>query len=228
MKIKGFINWRGFGRTVFLLFLFGVLRCFPQGITQTIKGTVVDKQSQSPLPGVVVQVLGTEPLMAMSTGDDGAFKLQGVPIGRWQLKAQLFGYKEKYATVVLNAGKEAVINIEMEENVIQGQEVEIVAEQDKTKTNNRMSTVSSRVFSAEEAARYAGSRNDPARMAANFAGVSGANDSRNDIIIRGNSPMGVLWRLNGLDIPNPNHFGNSGSTVCQTFSVITFSPTAFG
>ena len=81
----------------------------------------------------------------------------------------------------------------LEENVIQGQEIEIIVEQDKTKTNNKMSTVSSRVFSSEEAGRYAGSRNDPARMAANFAGVSGANDSRNDIIIRGNSPLGVLW-----------------------------------
>jgi hypothetical protein len=212
VKGKELTTRKSFGRKLLLLFLSNVIQCFPQGITQTIKGTVVDKQSQSPLPGVVVQVLGMEPVMGMATGGDGAFKLQGVPIGRWQLKAQLFGYKEKYATVVLNAGKEAVINIEMEENVIQGQEVEIVAAQDKTKTNNRMSTVSSRVFSAEEAARYAGSRNDPARMAANFAGVSGANDSRNDIIIRGNSPMGVLWRLNGLDIPNPNHFGNSGST----------------
>ena len=88
----------------------------------------------------------------------------------------------------------------------------ITAEIDKTKTNNKMATVSSRVFSTEEANRYAGSRGDPARMAANFAGVSGANDSRNDIIVRGNSPLGVLWRLNGLDIPNPNHFGSMGSS----------------
>jgi hypothetical protein len=49
-------------------------------------------------------------------------------------------------------------------------------------------------------------------MAANFAGVSGSNDSRNDIVVRGNSPLGILWRLNGLDIPNPNHFGNAGAT----------------
>jgi hypothetical protein len=102
--------------------------------------------------------------------------------------------------------------VELEENAVQSAEVIVTAEQDKTQTVNKMSTVSARLFSAEEAARYAGSRNDPARMAANFAGVSGANDSRNDIIIRGNSPIGILWRLNGLDIPNPNHFGNAGST----------------
>jgi len=183
-----------------------------QTITQTIRGIVVDKQSQSPIPGAIVQVLNSDPLLGTSTNEKGEFKIVNVPIGRWQLKFQVISYKEKYITVILNAGKESVSTIELEESVVQGEEVVIVAEQDKTKTNNKMSTVSSRVFSAEEAARYAGSRNDPARMAANFAGVSGANDSRNDIIIRGNSPLGILWRLNGLDIPNPNHFGNSGST----------------
>jgi len=49
-------------------------------------------------------------------------------------------------------------------------------------------------------------------MATNFAGVRGANDATNDIVIRGNSPTGLLWRLEGVDIPNPNHFGNLGST----------------
>lgn len=195
----------------FLLFYFSWLLAAAQ-ITQTIKGTVVDKQSQAPLPGVIVQVMNTEPLLAATTNENGEFKISNVPIGRWQLKIQFIGYKEKYITVVLNAGKESISIVELEENVVQGEEVVVVAEQDKTKTNNKMSTVSARVFSAEEAARYAGSRNDPARMAANFAGVSGANDSRNDIIIRGNSPLGILWRLNGLDIPNPNHFGNAGST----------------
>ncbi|MEO6304864.1 MAG: TonB-dependent receptor [Bacteroidia bacterium] len=195
---------------IFLSFLF--LNSYSQTITQTIKGVVVDKQSQSPIPGAIVQVLNSTPLLGTSTNEKGEFKIQNVPIGRWQIKFQVISYKEKYITVVLNAGKESVSNIELEESVVQGQEVIVIVEQDKTKTNNKMSTVSSRLFSAEEAARYAGSRNDPARMAANFAGVSGANDSRNDIIIRGNSPIGILWRLNGLDIPNPNHFGNSGST----------------
>jgi len=183
-----------------------------QTITQTIRGTVLDKQTQSPLPGAVIQVLNSDPLLGASTNENGEFKISNVPIGRWQLKIQAISYKERFITVVLNSGKESVTNIELEESVVQSEEVIITANQDKTQTNNKMSTVSSRVFSAEEAARYAGSRNDPARMAANFAGVSGANDSRNDIIIRGNSPLGILWRLNGLDIPNPNHFGNAGST----------------
>jgi hypothetical protein len=198
--------------TRFFLFVFVSLQLngISQIITQTIKGSVVDKQSQAALPGVIVQLINSS--ITCVSDLNGNYKLNNIPIDRWQSKFQLLGYKEKYITVVLNAGKESINNIELEENVLQGEEVVILAEQDKTKTNNKLSTVSARLFSAEEAARYAGSRNDPARMAANFAGVSGSNDSRNDIVVRGNSPLGILWRLNGLDIPNPNHFGNSGAS----------------
>src|SRR6218665_469787 len=199
-------------RTAGFLFLLLPSFIFSQGITQTIRGVVVDKQTQAPVPGALVQVLHSEPLLGGSTNEKGEFKITQVPVGRWQLRFKMIGYQEKYQTIILNAGKESVLTIELEESVVQGEEVVVTAEQDKTQTNNKMSTVSSRLFSAEEAARYAGSRNDPARMAANYAGVSGANDSRNDIIIRGNSPTGILWRLNGIDVPNPNHFGSSGST----------------
>lgn len=199
-------------KTLLILCLLINAHLFAQVITQTVKGTVVDKQTQAPIPGVIVQILNSDPPLGTASDENGNFKIQNVPIGRWQLRFKFVSYQEKFVTIILNSGKESVSNIELEESVIESEEVVILTEQDKTQTNNKMSTVSSRVFSSEEAARYAGSRNDPARMAANFAGVSGANDSRNDIIVRGNSPLGILWRLNGLDIPNPNHFGNSGST----------------
>ena len=195
-----------------LSFLFIFLTDFSQSLNQTIRGTVLDKQTQSPLPGAVICILTTNPIIATTADENGKFRLDNVTLGRWQIKISLISYKEKVQTVLLTSGKEIVLNAELEENAIQGTEVTVTAEEDKTKTNNKMTMVSSRVFSAEDASRYAGSRNDPARMAANFAGVSGANDSRNDIIIRGNSPLGVLWRLNGMDIPNPNHFGSLGST----------------
>ncbi|MES2514603.1 MAG: TonB-dependent receptor, partial [Bacteroidota bacterium] len=200
-------------RYTFLICLFLITRFFYcQELTQTIRGTVLDKQTQSPLPGAVISILNSDPIMATTTDENGKFRFDNVLLGRKQLKIALISYKEKSQTVVLTTGKETVLNIELEESAVQGEEVVVTAEIDKTKTNNKMATVSSRVFSTEEANRYAGSRGDPARMAANFAGVSGANDSRNDIIIRGNSPLGILWRLNGLDIPNPNHFGSMGSS----------------
>ena len=197
-----------------LLSLFFILHMqnYAQELTQTIRGTVVDKQTQSLLPGAIICILNSDPLLVTSTNELGKFRIDNVPLGRKQIKISFVSYKEKAQTVVLTSGKETVLNIELEESVLQGEEIVITAEIDKTKTNNKMATVSARVFSTEEANRYAGSRGDPARMAANFAGVSGANDSRNDIIVRGNSPLGVLWRLNGLDIPNPNHFGSMGSS----------------
>ena len=200
-------------RSVLVLFIFIFSQIsFSQELTQTIRGTVLDKQTQSPLPGAVISILNTDPIKAATTDENGKFRFDDILLGRKQLKISLISYKEKSQTVVLTTGKETVLNIELEESALQGQEILITAEFDKTKSNNKMATVSSRVFSTEEASRYAGSRGDPARMAANYAGVSGANDSRNDIIVRGNSPLGVLWRLNGLDIPNPSHFGSMGSS----------------
>lgn len=198
-------------RFIVLFFLFSSA-LHSQDLKQTIRGIVIDKQTQSPIPGAIIAVLNSNPLKATSSDENGKFRLDSVPIGRWVIKTSLISYKEKTQTVILTSSKEIVVNIELEENAFQANEIVITAEQDKTKSNNKMATVSSRIFSAEDASRYAGSRNDPARMAANYAGVSGANDSRNDIIIRGNSPLGILWRLNGMDIPNPNHFGSLGST----------------
>ena len=102
----------------------------------------------------------------------------------------------------------------MTETVQSLSEVVVVADRkgDKTKTNNELSLVSGCSFNIDETKRYAGALGDPSRMAANYAGVVSGNDSRNDIIVRGNSPTGMLWQLEGLNIPNPNHFGSLNST----------------
>jgi hypothetical protein len=181
--------------------------------TQNIRGRIIDQQSQYPLIGASVYIPDSEPLIGGSTDAEGYFVLQNVPVGRVALKITYLGYKEQYLpNVLVTSGKEVVLNVSLEEQIIKTDEVVITAEKDKTQLNNEFATISSRGFSVEETARYAGSRNDPARMASNFAGVSGANDARNDIIIRGNSPSGLLWRFEGIDIPTPNHFGTLGTT----------------
>jgi hypothetical protein len=200
-----------------LLSVFAVLllfsRLFAQSPVQTIRGTVVDNQTKSELVGVVVLLMDTGKVSSNTVTDvNGNFRFDSVPVGRHALVFRYMGYKERSATVILTSGKEVVLNIEMEESVQQQEAVVITDESQKSKPLNEMSTVSARSFTIEETQRYAGSLGDPSRMAANYAGVSGAEDSRNDVVIRGNSPLGLLWRLNGADIPNPNHFGSFGST----------------
>ena len=101
-------------------------------------------------------------------------------------------------------------------------EVTIVAKRNG-EVLNEVATVSAREFSVQETNRYAGSRGEPSRMASNFAGVQGADDSRNDIVIRGNTPSGVLWRLEGINIPNPNHFAVPG-TGGGSISILNVKP----
>ncbi|MCB0755344.1 MAG: carboxypeptidase-like regulatory domain-containing protein, partial [Flavobacteriales bacterium] len=181
--------------------------------TQTIRGVVTDQESRMPIIGAAVVVLGSDPIIGTTTDIDGNFKLPKVEVGRIDLEVTYLGYSPKtFNGLVLQAGKELVLNVQMQEMVVKQDEVVVTAARRKDEVLNTMTTVSARVFSTEEAERYAGTRNDVSRMATNFAGVRGANDATNDIVIRGNSPTGLLWRLEEIDIPNPNHFGNLGST----------------
>ncbi len=179
---------------------------------QTIRGAVFDKQSQSSIPGVNIQISGAVPPKGAATDIEGHFKITEVAAGRYDLRVTYIGYKEIIIpNVVVTSGKEVVLEIGMEENINSLKEV-VVSGTKKNETTNEMTTVSARSFSMEEVNRYAGGRSDPSRLAANFAGVSSPDDSRNDIVIRGNSPAGVLWRIEGLNVPNPNHFSTIGTT----------------
>lgn len=179
---------------------------------QHIRGVVLNQDSHTPLPGAVIVVV-TAPALGTTSGVDGSFYLGDVPLGRQTLRVSLIGFKARFITNLdLTAGKEIVLTVGLEEEIYTLAETEVIYRRDKTSTNNEMTSVSARSFNIEETSRFAGSRNDLARMATNFAGVSGANDARNDIIIRGNSPAGLLWRLDGINIPNPNHFGALGAS----------------
>ncbi|MEM8897570.1 MAG: TonB-dependent receptor [Bacteroidota bacterium] len=184
-----------------------------QGTTQTLRGTIIDKQSETPLVGATVIVVSQNPPLGSTTQADGTFVIRNVPIGRQIIQVKYLGYETvTIPNVLVNAGKEVILDVGLEESIIQAEEVVISGKVNKDRAQNDLATVSSRTFSLEEVRRYAGGSNDVARLAGNFAGVSTANDSRNDIVIRGNSPTGVLWRLEGVPIPNPNHFSTLGTT----------------
>ena len=187
-----------------------------QTLTQTIKGTVLDKDSEMTLIGANVIIKSTADQVGTSTDENGNFRIENVPIGRHAIEISYLGYEPaNLNSIMVTSGKELVLNIELQESVLTLTEAVVVAKHDKTKALNEMATVSARSFSVEETARYASSLYDPARMAQNYAGVNlggGSDDLFNEIIVRGNSPSGVLWRLEGIEIPNPNHFGSTGST----------------
>ncbi len=184
-----------------------------QTLTQTIRGRIVDQEAQSPLPGANVLVLGTDPLLGSSTEADGSFRIERVPVGRHTLKISCIGYENaQIPELIVGSGKEVVLTIRLTESLTQMEEIIITAESEKGKPNNELAFISARSFTVEETKRYAASINDPARMALSFAGVASTDDGSNNIVIRGNSPRGVLWRLEGIEVPNPNHFGEEGAS----------------
>ncbi len=200
-------------RTFILTFLIIIAAVLKAQSVQTIRGHVTDKDSKTSLPGANVVLLNVQPLTGTVTDADGNFRLDNVATGRHDLQITFIGYKPAvFQGIIVNSVKEIVLEVELEENVIMAKEVVISGAARKDQTRNQMAVVSARSFTVEETEKYAGSRGDVARMAMNFAGVSSANDQRNDIIIRGNSPSGLLWRLEDIDIPNPNHFAEGGTT----------------
>lgn len=196
------------------LFMLLHLVASSQQPVQTIRGQIIDKESKNPLIGATVVLYRDTTIVSAATGDEnGNYRIDDIVAGRISLRFTYIGYNDVFMNnVIVTAGKEVVINVEMEENAESLEAVTITAAKSRGEINNEMAVVSVRTFSVEETDRYAGSRGDPARMASNFAGVQGADDSRNDIVVRGNSPIGVLWRLEGVDVPNPNHFAIAGTT----------------
>src|SRR5688572_29268567 len=184
-----------------------------QQLTQNVRGTVVDLVSKAPIPGASVVVMGSDPLIGTTTDDNGIFKLPKVTVGQHTLRISFIGYKEATLPgIVVNSGKEVVLNVQIEEDIARLDEVVITPDVEKNKPINEMSTVSARTSSVEETRKFAAAVNDPARAALSFAGVVSTDDGNNTISIRGNSPYGLLWRMEGVDIPNPNHFANAGTS----------------
>ena len=197
----------------FSIFLIGSLAVQAQSLTQTIFGNITAKGSLDPLAGVKIELIANEQSILCTSQPDGSFTLPNVPVGRQSIIIYHTGYKDKLIeNMLVTSGKQIFLEIELEEEIVSLDEIVIYAERDKNKPLNAMTLAGGRMFSIEETQRFAAAFNDPARMASSYPGVVQANDVNNDIVIRGNSPNGLLWRLNGVDIPNPNHFSSVGTS----------------
>ena len=182
-------------------------------LKQTIRGTIVDKDSRQPIFGATIILVGSDPLVGATTDQHGQYRIDNVPVGRKTLHYSYLGYEEAaIPNVLLGSGKEMILDVELVESVINMEEVVVSAVGIGSPPLNEMAMISGRSFSVEETKRYPISIGDPMRLASSYAGVMGTDDDSNEIIIRGNSPRGVLWRMEGIEIPSPNHFSSEGSS----------------
>ncbi|MDF2381014.1 TonB-dependent receptor [Nostoc ellipsosporum NOK] len=192
--------------TAIVLFIFSFSSAAQQA--QTVRGALLDVLLQTPIAGATVS-LGEQQVI---TGDDGVFRFADVIPGSYTIRVYHVGYNSfQMENVQVNAGKETVLTITIEARVKSEEELIVRAAGKKNRPLNDMSVVSARAFSVEEVQKYAASVNDPGRMAVGFPGVMSSNDGSNEIVIRGNAPSGLIWRMEGVDIPNPNHFSITGS-----------------
>lgn len=199
------------------------IKCaYSQTLTQVVKGKVYDIESQTTLPGANVVILSTNPLLGAVSDVDGNYRIEKAPLGRYNVKFTYVGYDPVIIPeVLITSGKEVVLNVGMRQTLNQISGVVVKAYTRKDKPMNPMASISAKSFTVEETRRYAGGMDDPARMVSAFAGVTVGEIQDNAIIIRGNSPKGVSWRLEGVEIPNPNHF--AGGNVAGGGFVTVFS-----
>jgi hypothetical protein len=208
---------------IFFLILLSITKTgLSQTAVQSVRGLVFDNETQTPLTGATIVIAGTKPLLGTSTDLSGNYKISNVPLGRYDMQISYIGYyPEIVSGILVTSGKEVVITTGLKQSVNQMNEIAVKAYSHKEMPINRMASISARSFSVEETQRYAGGVDDPARMASAFAGITSGNLQDNAIVIRGNSPKGVSWRLEGADIPNPNHFPGAnmaGGGIVTVFS----------
>lgn len=176
-----------------------------------IRGTVKDDVTQKALIGALVYVVNHENQSTI-TDENGEFRIEALPLGRHSLQVSYLGYVAYVSNIEIKSGKELVLNIAMKEESKSLDEVVITARAEKSKPVNSLAYASTRTFSVEESSKFAGAVDDPARMAQSFAGVVPTDDGSNYVSIRGNHPSALLYRMEGIDIPNPNHFGDVASS----------------
>ncbi|GAB5410082.1 MAG: carboxypeptidase regulatory-like domain-containing protein [Balneolaceae bacterium] len=183
-------------------------------VLQTVRGNVVDKHSHIPITGASVIIADSNPLKGDATDIEGNFRIENVKAGRYTFKVSFLGYEDiLFPGVLVGSGKEVVLNFELSESLLQLDEIQVGTASISSAPLNDMAQVSGRSFTVEETKRFPVSVGDPLRLASSFAGVITTDDSENEIVIRGNSPRGILWKLEGVEIPSPNHFSSEGAST---------------
>ncbi|UTA69804.1 TonB-dependent receptor [Emticicia sp. 21SJ11W-3] len=191
-----------------LLFFIIVLpfACVYAQTTQTIRGRIIDTNTEQPLAAASVTLKNTK--QGTQTDENGYFRLEKVQVGRYQIEISSVGYEmQTISEILVESGKEIVLEIRLQEATKLLGEAQV-----KAPSNNLSGSLTSiHTITTEQIFRYPGTYLDPARLASAYAGVANSNDQANGMVIRGNSPNGMQWRLEGVEIVNPNHLSNAGT-----------------
>lgn len=176
--------------------------------TQNIRGKVFDAQTQEAVYATV-RILNEETSNKGTITDSlGNFRLSHLPVGRYALQISSIGYESVTLTELnLGSAKETYCEVPLKESTQELNEVIVRAPLYKNQLLNPMALSGGRMLSMEEASRYAGGFDDPARLVSSFAGVSGSVSS-NAIEVRGNAPQYVQWRMEGIETPNFTHYAD--------------------
>jgi hypothetical protein len=179
-----------------------------QAPTQTVRGTVLDVDRRTPLVGATVVVAYTDPLLGAATDASGRFRIEGVPVGRHDFVVSYVGYEPRVLReVVVGSGRGVVLDVALREAAYQAGEVVVTAGAGRAGPLDPLAVASARLLHVEQAGRYAGALDDPARLVGTFAGAA-STLADNAVVVRGNAPKGLLWRMEGVEIPTPTHFAN--------------------
>jgi hypothetical protein len=185
---------------------------FSQKLTQTVRGTITDNDSKLPLIAATVIISGSNPIIGTTTDVDGNFRMENIPIGRITLQISYMGYESKIiSNIEVNSGKEVFLTINLQESAVKLDEI-VVSGRKKGEAINDMSLLSVHSITPEETKRFTGGMDDPARVVSSFAGVASTPDGSSDIIVRGNSPKYMQWRLEGAEISSPYHMDDQNAS----------------
>ncbi|GHT20372.1 prevent-host-death protein [Bacteroidia bacterium] len=213
MKLKSVFIW-----CLFIALSINVFAQDGQPVS-SIRGVVRDAASGQVLPYVSVGVLNST--VGAVSDENGVFRIDKLPVGRYDIQASFVGYEPvTFRELLVSSAKEVFVEIRMQEQIQTLDEVVVRPKVNKEEALNTMALAGARMFSVEEANRYAGGFDDPARLATAFAGVSG-NILNNGISIRGNSPQFVQWKLEGVEIPNPTHYPDVTGLGGGTFTAFS-------
>jgi len=193
---------------IFLMLFFFFADSYSQEAKGIIYGSVKDVISLQPLPGVNILVIGTN--IGAASDAEGNYRIEGLEPGTYQLRISSVGYLPVIKTdIVVNSIKPNRIDVELQEVPYQLDEVIV---QDDYFSKNPLELVSTTKFNFEEIRRSPGAFEDVVRALSVLPGVAQADAGRNDLIVRGGAPYENLFLVDGIKIPNINHFGNQGAT----------------